>query len=68
MFVKEYLNDHPLGDVDAANAAWQGAGFDGTISPTLVNQIKSKLGLTRNLRELRKAQDARDRDETRKSS
>jgi hypothetical protein len=51
MFVKEYLNDHPQGNVSAVNQAWQAAGFDGTISPALVNQIRAKLGLTGNLRE-----------------
>ena len=50
MFVKEFLNDHPQGNVDAVNDAWQAAGFDGTISPTLVNQMRATLGLTGNLR------------------
>ena len=34
MFVKEFLNDHPQGNVVAVNEAWQAAGFDGTISQT----------------------------------
>jgi hypothetical protein len=50
MFVKEFLNDHPQGNVDAVNEAWQAAGFDGTISPTLINKMRAKLGLTGNLR------------------
>jgi hypothetical protein len=50
MFVKEFLNDHPHGNVSAVNEAWQAAGFDGNISPALVNQIRAKLGLTGNLR------------------
>jgi hypothetical protein len=50
MFVKEFLNDHPQSNVDAVNKAWQAAGFDGTISPTLVNQMRARLGLTGNLR------------------
>jgi hypothetical protein len=50
MFAKEFLNDHPQANVDAVNDAWQLAGFDGTISPTLVNQMRAKLGLTGNLR------------------
>ena len=38
MFVKEFLNDHPQGNVDAVNEAWQAAGFEGTISAALVNK------------------------------
>jgi hypothetical protein len=49
-FVKEFLNDHPEGNVKAVNTAWQAAGFDGTISPTLVNKMRAHLGLTGNLR------------------
>jgi hypothetical protein len=50
MFVKEFLNDHPQGNVDAVNDAWKAAGFDGTISATLVNTMRALLGLTGNLR------------------
>jgi hypothetical protein len=42
-FVKEFLNDNPLGNVKDVNEAWQAAGFDGTISPTLVNKTRVKL-------------------------
>ena len=38
MFVKEFLNDHPQGNVNAVNEAWRAAGFDGTISPTVVKR------------------------------
>jgi hypothetical protein len=55
MFVKEFLNDHPQGNADAVNDAWQAAGFDGTISGTLVNQTRSLLGLTGNLRGMPKS-------------
>jgi hypothetical protein len=55
MFVKEFLNDHHQGNVDAVNKAWEAAGFDGTISPTLVSQMRAKLGLTGNLRGMPKA-------------
>ena len=51
MFVKEFLNDHPQGNVDAVNQAWRAAGFDGTIGSTLVNKMRASLGLTGNLRE-----------------
>jgi hypothetical protein len=50
MFVKEFLNDHPQSNVDTVNGAWQAAGFNGTISATLVNKTRSILGLTGNLR------------------
>jgi hypothetical protein len=50
MFCKEYLNDYPYGNVSAVNEAWRAAGYEGTISPALVNQIRAKLGLTGNLR------------------
>jgi hypothetical protein len=50
MFVKEFLNDHPQGNLKAVNEAWQVGGFDGTISGTLIKKIRSSLGLTGNLR------------------
>ena len=48
-FVKEFLNDHPQGNTKAVNEAWQAAGFEGTISPTVVNKTRASLGLTGNL-------------------
>jgi len=50
MFVKEFLNDHAEGNVDAVNEAWTAAGFEGTISRTLVDKARALLGLTGNLR------------------
>jgi hypothetical protein len=50
MFVKEFLHDHPQGDVKAVNEAWRVAGFDGTISPTVVKTMRASLGLTGILR------------------
>src|SRR5271157_2982661 len=47
-FVKQFLNDYPQGKTKDVNEAWQAAGFDGTISPTLVN--KTRVKLTGNLR------------------
>jgi opacity protein-like surface antigen len=49
MFVKEFLNDHPQGNVRSVNEAWTAAGFNGTISKTIVYKVKSSLGLTGNL-------------------
>ena len=48
-FVKQFLNDHPDGNTKTVNEAWQAAGFDGTISPTLVNQDE-EVELTGSLR------------------
>ena len=45
-FVKEFLNDHPQGNTKAVNEAWQAAGFEGTISRTLVDKTRALLGLT----------------------
>jgi len=49
-FVKQFLNDHPDGTTKTVNEAWQAAGFDGTISPTVVNKTRAQMGLTGNLR------------------
>ena len=48
-FLKEFLHDNPQGNVKAANEAWQAAGYDGTISETLVYKTRASLGLTGNL-------------------
>jgi nucleoid DNA-binding protein len=48
-FLKEFLHDNPQGNVKAANDAWTAAGFDGTISETLVYKTRASLGLTGNL-------------------
>jgi len=50
MFVKEFLNDHPEGNGNDVNDAWTAAGFEGTISRTLVDKTRALLGLTGNLR------------------
>jgi hypothetical protein len=49
-FVKQFLNDHPDGTTKTVNEAWQAAGFDGTISRTVVDKTRALLGLTGNLR------------------
>src|SRR6516225_211345 len=48
-FVKEFLNDNPQANTRAVNEAWAAAGFEGTISPTLVTKLRSQLGLTGNI-------------------
>ena len=50
MFVKEFLNDHPDGNYIDVSEAWASAGFEGTISRTLVDKTRALLGLTGNLR------------------
>ena len=47
-FVKEFLNDHPQGNVTDVNEAWTAAGFTGTISRTLVDKMRAHLGFTGN--------------------
>jgi hypothetical protein len=49
MFVKEFLHDHPEGNVAAVNKAWQSAGFHGAISKTVIFKVKAAMGLTGNL-------------------
>ena len=45
MFVKEVLNDNSLANVEAVNKAWRAAGMSGTISASLVNSMRSRMGL-----------------------
>lgn len=49
-FIKELLFDNPLANAVAVNEAWRSSGMEGTISDSLVNSIRSELGLTGNLR------------------
>jgi hypothetical protein len=49
MFIKEVLNDNPLANHEAVNQAWRSAGMPGTISPTLVSRMRSRMGLAGNL-------------------
>ena len=49
-FVKEFLCDHPLGNVKAVNEAWAAAGKNGTIGSTLINKMRAQMGLSGNLR------------------
>ena len=48
-FLKEYLNDNPQANTRAVNEAWKDAGFDGSISNTLVTKLRSEMGLTGNI-------------------
>jgi hypothetical protein len=49
-FVKEVLGNNPHATAKLVNEAWQAAGREGTISETLVNKMRSELGLAGNLR------------------
>jgi len=53
-FVKELLLDNPHANPKAANEAWAAAGLKGTISSALVNKMRARMGLTGNLRGVRK--------------
>src|SRR6516164_3463581 len=48
-FLKEYLNDNPQANARAVNEAWKDAGFEGSISNTLVTKLRSEMGLTGNI-------------------
>ena len=48
-FVKEFLSDHPDGNVDAVNKAWAAAGMNGAIGATLIYKTRSEMGLSGNL-------------------
>lgn len=54
-FVREVLAKNKQANAQAVNDAWVAAGHDGTISTTLVQQVRSKLGLTGNIRAGRKS-------------
>jgi hypothetical protein len=49
-FVKEVLGKNPHANPTAVNEEWKSAGQDGTISATLVNKLRSSMGLAGNLR------------------
>ncbi len=45
-FVKEMLIDNANANHELVNQAWTKAGFEGTISDSLVKAVRSELGLT----------------------
>jgi hypothetical protein len=49
-FVKKFLSTNPQGNVKAVNEAWAAARMKGTIGATLINKIRSEMGLSGNLR------------------
>ena len=49
-FVKDFLKGNSKGNARAVNQAWAAAGMSGTIGATLINKMRSQMGLTGNLR------------------
>jgi hypothetical protein len=45
-FVKEFLSDHPEGNVRSVNEAWTSAGMTGSIGDTLIYQTRADMGLS----------------------
>ena len=68
MFVKEVLNDNPLANAEAVNEAWRAAGMSGSISATLVSNIRSRMGLAGNPRGRRRRGNEDNRHETRSAA
>ena len=48
-FVKEFLTHNPQGNVRAVNEAWKAARMKGTIGGTLIQKLRSEMGLVGNL-------------------
>ena len=53
-FVREVLTKNQQANAQAVNEAWTTAGHEGSISESLVQQVRSQMGLTGNLRSHRK--------------
>lgn len=49
-FIKQALFENPYANSALINEAWTESGREGSISTTLVNKMRSELGLTGNLR------------------
>ena len=49
MFVKEVLNDNPLANAEVVNEAWREAGMSGSISTSLVSNVRSRMRLAGSL-------------------
>jgi len=49
-FVKSFLTNNPHGNVKAVNEAWAAARMKGSIGSTLINKMRSEMGLVGNLR------------------
>jgi hypothetical protein len=49
-FVKSFLTNNPHGNVNSVNEAWAAARIKGSIGSTLINKMRSEMGLVGNLR------------------
>ena len=58
-FVTTFLGENPTANPKAVNEAWAKEGRSGSISPTLVTNLRSKLGLAGNLRASSKVAEAK---------
>ena len=47
-FVKEFLRKNPQSKAKAVNEAWTAAGMKGTISHTVISEVRKELGLIGN--------------------
>ena len=54
VFLKKYLVETPDAGKEAVEAAWRAAGHEGTISPSLVQHVRSEMGLAGNIKTRRK--------------
>ena len=66
-FVRKFLSNNPQGNVKAVNEAWAAARMKGTIGSTLINKIRSEMGLSGNLRAKSKASTTNAKSGTPKS-
>ena len=66
-FIKEVLVDNPQANTAAVNKAWKAAKMKGTISVSLVNKVRSDLGLAGNIRPGPKASVSKKTGETTKA-
>lgn len=48
-FITDYLKSHPTANAKALKEAWSAAGNDGTVSVTLVQKARTRLGLIGNI-------------------
>ncbi len=46
-FVTEFFRGNPQGNVQAVNEAWTKAGKDGSVGATLIQKLRSEMGLSR---------------------
>src|SRR3954471_17469264 len=55
-FIKQVLGKNPQASFKAVNEAWTEAGHEGSISQALVNRLRSRAGLSGNLKSKEKTE------------